>query len=483
MRPHRLFVPFIVAILCSCTTARQVPEAAHAAQGPASGVIGGVPPPLLTVAGDGAIWLVHTGRTTVERWPRGETEQASLAVDLPTVSFALRPTADGGVFASGAGVRDSVVLDATGTMTNVGRALDVAGEERVEWRDRSLAFVTATGVTEVSVPNARFSLGRLLSSGGRVVIRVSGDDGDSLLLVTAADESVRRIAGPFAAIDSFDVAPEGTEVVFSARREPGFDIGLVSTEGGEVRWIGPDPLHERMVRWAPRGNKFAYVLETSAGSVVRSVHVTTGFQVSAPLPLTRVLDLAWEPEAERLALLVTSPEASERVETMRYDGTERQTAVPPAARSEEADQLAGVPGAVVFPPRNVRYNETLPLVIWETKWGPFAFHEDRARLQQNRRVGSVVVSPGTTATRAFWSAVAELAWVDPTKVFVVASDPTGLEEIPETFQVTVLTAGGDSAGSSERVTIVRSESGSLEDFAVLWLDERLRGFEREHDAN
>ncbi|HEY0592100.1 MAG TPA: hypothetical protein VGF40_10060, partial [Thermoanaerobaculia bacterium] len=148
---------------------------------------------------------------------------------------------------------------------------------------------------------------------------------------------------------------------------------------------------------------------------------------------------------------------------------------------EAADQLAGVPGAALFNPPAVRYNERLPLVIWETGEGAFAFHEGRARLQQNRRIGSIVVSRGATERPMFWEAIAELAWVDPDRIFVVA-DAFDEAAIPGDVRATVLTREGETA-RSDRVAIVRSGPGSLEDFAVLWLGERLRGFEREHDGN
>lgn len=481
MASRRLFVPFIVAILASCTTPRPATPPQPAPEIAESALHGGVPQPLVTVARDGALWLIRSGGGRVERWPQGATEPSAV-VDLPLIAFTLRPAATGGVFVSGNG--DSAIIDESGTLRLVGPAMDVAGEERLERRGGSVRFVTPTGQTEVSVADGIISMkGRLLAPGGRAVVRAERGEGGFLYLVTAADRSVRPLAGPFASIGAFDVAPEGTEVVFSARRERGFDIGLVPAEGGEVRWIGPDPLDERMVAWAPRGNKFAYVLETPGGVVVRSVHVPTGFQVSAPRSLTRVLDLAWDPTAERIALFVRSADASERVESMRFDGTERRTDIPPALRGETPDQLAGIPGAVVFAPGSVRYGERLPLVIWEDRWAPFAYNEPRAGLQQNRRIGSVVVAPGTAQGPAFWDAIAELAWVDRGRIYLIANAPVPEGEIPDDFQVTQLTATGDPGGSTGRLTVVRSDSGSLEDFAVRWLGERLRGFELEHDGN
>ncbi|HEY0593687.1 MAG TPA: hypothetical protein VGF40_18090, partial [Thermoanaerobaculia bacterium] len=79
-------MPFIVAILASCTTAHRSPAPIPAASG---GAMGGVPRGgLLTVTGDGGIWLVRSRATAVERWPAGKAEQ-EFTVALPLVPAEL----------------------------------------------------------------------------------------------------------------------------------------------------------------------------------------------------------------------------------------------------------------------------------------------------------------------------------------------------------------------------------------------------------
>jgi len=103
-----------------------------------------------------------------------------------------------------------------------------------------------------------------------------------------------KVLTPFyAAIDSFDVAPEGDLAVFSARRRDNFDIALVATAGSEVKWIPPDPQDEVAVQWAPRGSKVSYIIRAATGDVIRSVHVHTAAQVASTFPYGRVHSYAW----------------------------------------------------------------------------------------------------------------------------------------------------------------------------------------------
>jgi hypothetical protein len=462
-------VVIIVAILAACTPGMRSPRVA-----PAPSVAPTVEPETgaLAVTPDGSIWLVRAGSQTLEKWlPSGESA-ALTGVPVPVPLRVLRPANGDGVLASG---NDwATLVAASGTAARFEGALDVARDERLSARGSEVSIVAGSRSRTTRLPGSPLA-GRLASPGSAVVL-VRGAEGEWLYRVDP--DGAKPIAGPFQEIDSFDLPPDGEEVVFSAKRDSNFDVGLVAVSGSEIRWIGPDPLDERIVKWAPRGNKVAYVLHTPAGAVVRSVHITTGFQVSAPLPLTTVRDVAWDPAAEKLALLVTSSEAGERVDLMRFDGSDRRTAIPPLARTDAPDQLGGVVGAVVFAPERLRYNERVPLVVWESGEGAFAFHEGRARLQQNRRVGSVVVSPGAASNPAFWAAIGELGWVDPAAVFIVTGRPFADEALPAGFRATLLAKADHPQATQPRVTVVRSDTGSLEDFAVTWLGERLRGFER-----
>src|SRR3954465_1779563 len=109
----------------------------------------------------------------------------------------------------------------------------------------------------------------------------------------------KALTPKFAAIDSFDVSFARKEVVFSAKRKDNFDIGLVSMDGSDIHWVPEDPADEVDVQWARRGNKASYVLHTTGGSIVRTVHIPTATPLSVAFPNSQIDALSWEPAAER----------------------------------------------------------------------------------------------------------------------------------------------------------------------------------------
>ena len=216
----------------------------------------------------------------------------------------------------------------------------------------------------------------------------------------------------FRAIDSFDYSEARGEVAFSARRDQGFDIGLVSSEGSAVKWVPEDPADEVMVQWAPRGSKISYVIRANGGDVVRTMHVPTAAALSIPFPLATVHALAWDPQAERFAVAYSTPDASDRVEVMKYDGEERRMAVESAVTLDvEVESLSG--GAILLRPRDLRYEEKLPVVGWV---GDRAWNDARAALIKEARVAVIVTKE---VNEALWKA----PWMDQGKVFIVAPHP------------------------------------------------------------
>jgi hypothetical protein len=224
----------------------------------------------------------------------------------------------------------------------------------------------------------------------------------------------KELTPPFAAIQSFDVSTERGEVVFSARRADNFDVGLVSLDGSQINWFPSDRADETDVRWAPRGNKVSYVVRTPRGDIVRTLHVPTSMQLVVDFTTARVVALAWDPPAERYAVVVESPEASQRVESARYGGEERRVVVPPAERLDiAAEPLAG---ALVVRPSAMRYNEKLPLVVWQDA-DPLRWSDARAALLRNARVAIAIVS--TPPSEAFWTEVKNTKWIDSERIYGV----------------------------------------------------------------
>ena len=217
----------------------------------------------------------------------------------------------------------------------------------------------------------------------------------------------------FAAIDSFDVSQARREVVFSAKRTTNFDVGLVSLDGSEVHWIPEDPNDEVAVQWAPRGNKVSYIVHTPAGDIVRTVHVPTSVQVTSDFPYASVREVRWAPDGERYFVVVSSPEASERTESMRYDGTDRRVEVAPKTRLDVV--VEPLAGGIVLRPANLRYGERLPLVVFVVP-RIFGWSDARGALMERDRVACIVVAK--QPDDAFWTAVRAVPWIDAAKPLV-----------------------------------------------------------------
>ena len=218
----------------------------------------------------------------------------------------------------------------------------------------------------------------------------------------------------FAAIETFDVSDERGEVVFSAKRKDNFDIGLVALDGSDVHWVPEDPADETSPRWASRGNKVAYIVHGKAGDTVRTVHIPTATQLSVPFPYTNVRALEWDPAAERYSVVLSSPEMSERVESVKYDGQAPRIEVQPEAKLDVASQPLG--GALVLRPLTMKYGEKVPLVVWIAD-PPYRWDDDRATLMRNKRVACAIMP--RTPDDAFWAAVDATPWIDAQHVYVI----------------------------------------------------------------
>jgi len=217
----------------------------------------------------------------------------------------------------------------------------------------------------------------------------------------------------FTAIDSFDYSATRDEVVFSARRESGFDIGLVAGDGSKTNWAPADPADEVQVQWAPRGHKVSYIVRATHGDVVRTLHIPTSLQYANDFGPATIYDVAWDPAGEKYAVAYSTIDASDRVEVLRFDGSDRREAVPPA-RKLSVDVVPFAPGAYALRPYAVRYAEKLPVVIWlETR---FQWNDARASLMREGRVAVIVARQ---ADEALWKAVSETAWLDQRRMYVV----------------------------------------------------------------
>jgi hypothetical protein len=274
---------------------------------------------------------------------------------------------------------------------------------------------------------------KLRGTGATVGIR-RNDRGEALVKVEAALQT--QLTPDFSAIDSFDLAPSEKEIVISADAGKGLNVGLLSIDGGEIRWIFPDSLPERVVSWAPRGSKISYVVEALGGSIIRTVHIPTSYQLSIDFPLSHITSIAWEPSAEKFAVSLSSADRAPRVDLMRYGGEDRETIFGGTAVSQNIVDRVGE--AVVVMPRVTRYGQRQPLVVWVARESPFAWNDARSRVSRDSDAGIAIVPPSAVSA-SLWPELLSLPWVDKDRVFIVFNHLPANEPImPQGVAVTVI---------------------------------------------
>lgn len=230
----------------------------------------------------------------------------------------------------------------------------------------------------------------------------------------------------FPAIDSFDLNVARQEIVFSAKRGTNFDVGLVAAEGSDIHWIPNDPADEVSVQYAPRGNRVSYIVRTPTGDFVRVVQITTAAPSIVEFPNGRVIARAWDAGGMKYAVSWETFDASQRVETMEYDGKERRVNASPTARlTSFATEMSN--GVLIVRPETMHYGEKLPLVVWRSN-DRYRWSDARAKLFQNAHIALAIVERNPDA--AFWNDMRLHPWIDLTRVYVVnASGPAGATTI------------------------------------------------------
>lgn len=271
---------------------------------------------------------------------------------------------------------------------------------------------------------------RILTRSDAVIAIQQSDKGESLIKMQPGE--TKSLTSVLPAIDSFDISPDEKEIVIAADPGKGFDVGLMPSDGGEIGWIFPEALPERAVTWAPRGNKVSYVIETSSGSLIRTVHVPTSFQLTVDFPHSAVADVTWEPKAEKFAVVTSSILRGSQIELLRYGGEERavlRSGVNPTR--VEFDTLGA---AILLAPPVLRYGRRYPLVIWISERNPLEWSPFRAAVHSTGEVATVITAridePG------FRKRLAELEWIDQEQAFVVYSE--GAPVAPDSLGSTVI---------------------------------------------
>lgn len=320
------------------------------------------------------------------------------------------------------------------------------------------------------VPAATLIRSVALSSDGKVAPSPkpavpTAPKGSIVATNNAIANGLKLLTEPFQAIDSFDLSDSRGEVVFSAKRDGDFDIGLVAVEGSDISWVPDDPADEVAVKWAPKGSKISYIVRTRFGDAVRTVHVPTAANFTVDFGLSRIHDLAWDPQGERYAVAYSTPMTSDAVDILKYSGEARTPAIKPAARLDvNLEPFAG--DAIVLQPVDIRYNEKLPLVIWLAA-DPLVWNDARAELMRNARVALVVSSQGPTD--ALLQRARETAWIDARRVYVVGPSLGSIEG------ANVITGGSDvPRGSFKRIGGLTVQPADIESFAARFIADDLK---------
>lgn len=295
----------------------------------------------------------------------------------------------------------------------------------------------AAGLSQFRLlPDSSAAIAIERTKGGDTLIRISRD-GRKALLTT-----------PSTAIESYDIAPDSSEIVFVAGNE-NRDVAIVSADGGDPRWIGTDPADETTVTWAPRGHKVSWVIHAFGGDVVRTVHVPSAFSLLADSGGAAVTAMAWEPEAERFVYIRSSPATSDEIDESRFGGEEKRVVLPPAASSpiSMAAFPEGGAATLLAAPVNPRYGHVYPLVIW-TETNPWRWNDARASIAGAGDSGFVLTA--SEPDEKLWRAVSDLRWADPARITVVSTRELNSLARPKGWSVTVI-----APEMSQNETVVR----------------------------
>ena len=269
-------------------------------------------------------------------------------------------------------------------------------------------------------------------------------------------------------IESFDVSADRGEVVFSAKREANYDVGLVHVEGSAVVWIPEDPADEVMPKWASRGHKAAFVLRNRGGDLMRTVHIPTAVHLLVNFPHGRIINFEWDRAAERFAVLWESPAASQRVEVMRYGGEERRMVTAPAVALPVTMSPFG--SGLMLSPDPMTYGDRLPLVIWIAPGERNAWDDARAALLRSVRSAALVVEAPPDA--ALLEEIRETRWIDPSKIYLI--DPNGAAPAIEGITSIVADATLPPATQKRSGRVIAVHPAVVKSFAARFIADQLK---------
>lgn len=381
------------------------------------------------------------GRCALHRLdPDAPSIELDEGVDLPDCPRTIEPLSSGDLL-----LRHR---DGTGRLvTSSVRALEgsellaAGGESRVRraggrliWEREGTGRELPSELETVSIaPDGSAVIAFSPTADGGELVRIDLDEAGALRRTVLADDfrAVRELA--------FD--RDGKELVVSAiPREAGstgrWDIALVNAEAPVMNWVPADMNDEVAPLFSPFGYKISYIVRSTGGDVIRTVHVPTAAMVLATFGSAKIHDYAWMPDGERLIVALSSPLVSDHLVEINYAGVGLRELIGPEIRIErEADRLPGAPaGSILLSPESLAYGERHPLVIWTT--GPdrdLAFDPRLVPLLDRGDIGVLLIEGSVESIEpALWDALPELGWVDQNEIWLVAEEDA--IELPDTIR-------------------------------------------------
>ncbi|HVT04566.1 MAG TPA: hypothetical protein VHL58_14465 [Thermoanaerobaculia bacterium] len=411
----------------------------------------------------GTIWWALASGSSCSLSMRTADGKSQKRFEVPFCPEGMEANGDGSLLLRSS--RLTELRDSDGSLLLAGRQLLAARDRThflqrdggwlLHWGDKSVALAPSSPLRDVVISENSATIWALQNRGAS----------ESLVRLDGAGEHVVMSAHR---IDSFAMSPDETEIVVSAMRDGSFDPAIIAADGSKTKWVSPDPAPETDVTWAPRGHKISYVVHTAAGSLVRTVHVPTGFAVAVSFPSSSLISLKWEPKAERLAILYSSLTSPSRIDLVAYQSGDHQIVAQSGPDFPGEAEPFSWKGAttIVLPPAGLRYGAREPVVVWKGSNDVFEWNEATAQLRRDG-TGVIVTSASAVLDAGFWSEVARLSWVDPARTFVVER-PGSHSRYPDNVQTILLTAPQPG----------RSAEDELESSAVSRLEMLLKGKNR-----
>ena len=303
----------------------------------------------------------------------------------------------------------------------VDRSGRLVADEVLSWRDRETSILMTGGSVSWLAGNERIQIpvtedilaAELIGDGTEAVVVRRLRTEDALARVRRYPLELTPLSGLEGRFDGWDVADDGEEVVVMIAREGQTEAAIASTSREALNLIPSESLPSTMPRWAPRGYKVSYLVQ-SYRDAIRSVHVPTAATQNV-VPGGKILSYAWNDDGERIAIATRSMLAGDSVDVYSFRGNRIRQAAAPDSGYEGEPVTLDDGTTILIQPRTIRYEERYPVVVVQPSR---RFDPRLAALSNDLGVAVALVVDGDDPL----DAVTAVPWVDPGSIFVLASE-------------------------------------------------------------